>query len=58
MKEVDECTLEFSTTVSLDRDGTETLPQDVLADIGGDEEGDARSESYYDLAQPLLPYPF
>jgi hypothetical protein len=41
----DDGTLELSTLLSSDRDGRKGLPQDDLADVGGDEEGDTGAET-------------
>lgn len=38
-------TLELSTLLSTDRNGREALPEDDLADVGGDEKGDARAKT-------------
>jgi len=45
VEESNDCTFEFSTLLRADRDGREGLPEDDLADVGGDEERDAGSEA-------------
>lgn len=45
VEESDDGAFELDTVLGLDRDGRERLPQDGLADVGGDEEGDAASET-------------
>jgi hypothetical protein len=41
VEESDDCSFELSALISSDCDGGEALPEDVLADVGSDEEGDA-----------------
>ena len=45
VEESDDGAFKLDTVLGLDRDGRERLPQDGLADVGGDEEGDAASET-------------
>ena len=45
MEESNHGTLELGTTAGVDGGGAEGLPDDGLADVGGDEEGDPRAET-------------
>lgn len=45
MEESDDGTFELSSTAGIDGGGGERLPHDGLADVGGDEEGDARAKA-------------
>jgi len=45
VEESNDSTFEFGILVGLDGDGGETLPQDDLADVGGDEERNTVSET-------------
>jgi hypothetical protein len=45
VEEGDECTLELGSTAGVDRGGGEGLPNYGLADVGGNEEGNARTET-------------
>jgi hypothetical protein len=53
MEESDNGTLELSSTGSGNSGGREGLPDDLLANVGGDEEGDTRAESVT-LLQELI----
>lgn len=47
-KEMEECndwSFEFSALLGSDGDGWEALPQDILADVCGEEEGNATAET-------------
>lgn len=45
VEQADDRALEFGSAAGVDRGGREGLPDDGLADVGGDEEGDAGAEA-------------
>ena len=45
MEESNDGSLELGSTAGVDGCGGEGLPHDGLADVGGDEQGDARAQS-------------
>ena len=45
VEESDDASLEFSSLVSSNGDWGEAFPEDALADVGGNKEGDTRSET-------------
>ena len=66
VEEGDDGALELGTAPSVDRGGREALPDDGLADVGGDEQRYSRaktwggniSEELHIAGKSLLPYPF
>eukprot|EP00959_Pyramimonas_sp_CCMP1952_P176243 3682721-Pyramimonas_sp.AAC.2 len=51
MEQSDDGTLQLSATAGVDGRGAERLPDDVLADVGGDEQGDAAAQTVSLLQQ-------
>jgi len=54
MEERDDRTLELGTAAVVDGRGGESLPHDVLADVGGDEQRDSRAKTVALLQKLIL----
>ncbi len=54
MEEGDDGAFELSTTTSVNGSGGEGLPNNVLANVGGDEEGNTRAQTVALLQQLVL----